>query len=178
MRRAIVLAGGVAVILTATLSVPRQAATALAARPSGAVCVDDYLIGSRGSGQELPGRDQYDGLGPEVFQFSQRFAADMERAGRSYQHLANPYPAVAVSPGGNSDGWMFNLAGVITGLPIGKYDSSVATGVAVSLKRPADLGLAPGAAELVRFWRRTLRSGRRLGRGGTGNSGPDGQGDG
>jgi cutinase len=128
MRRARVLVGGVAIIVAAAVSAQGQAA-ALPARPGGAGCVDDFLIGSRGSGQFPPGGDQYDGLGPEVFQFSQRFAADMTRAGHSYRYLANPYPAVAVSPGGNSDGWIFNLAGVITGLPIGKYDSSVAAGV-------------------------------------------------
>jgi hypothetical protein len=126
-----VLAGAAAIVLATAVPAPGEAATALAARPGGAGCVDDYLIGSRGSGQYPPGRDQYEGLGPEVFQFSHRFAADIGRAGRSYRYLANPYPAVAISPGGNSDGWVFNLIGAITGLPIGKYDSSVAAGVSL-----------------------------------------------
>jgi hypothetical protein len=93
-------------------------------------CADVYLIGSRGSGQEPAGRDAYHGLGAEVYQFSARFAADLRSAGRSYAYLANPYPAVAISPGGaNADGWMWNLAGLVTKLPVGAYDSSVAAGV-------------------------------------------------
>jgi hypothetical protein len=97
-------------------------------------CADVYLIGSRGSGQELAGRDAYRGLGPEVYQFSARFAADLRSAGKSYAYLANPYPAVAISPGGaNADGWMWNLAGLVTKLPVGAYDSSVSAGVTGTL---------------------------------------------
>jgi hypothetical protein len=92
-------------------------------------CVSVYLIGSRGSGEEPAGRDAYHGLGPEVYQFSARFAADIKPAGQSYRYLANPYPAVAISPGGaNADGWMWNLAGLITKLPLGDYDASAALG--------------------------------------------------
>ena len=94
-------------------------------------CVSVYLIGSRGSGQEAAGADAYHGLGPEAYQFSARFAADLKPAGQSYAYLADPYPAVAISPGGaNADEWMWNLAGQITRLPVGAYDSSVAAGVA------------------------------------------------
>jgi hypothetical protein len=94
-------------------------------------CVSVYLIGSRGSGEEPAGRDAYRGLGPEVYQFSARFAADIKPAGQSYAYLANPYPAVAISPGGaNADGWMWNLAGLIVTLPLGDYDASAALGSA------------------------------------------------
>jgi cutinase len=97
-------------------------------------CADVYLIGSRGSGQEPAGRDAYRGLGPEVYQFSARFAADLTPADLSYAYLANPYPAVAISPGGvNADGWMWNLAGLVTKLPVGAYDSSVSAGVTGTL---------------------------------------------
>jgi S-adenosylmethionine-dependent methyltransferase len=97
-------------------------------------CADVYLIGSRGSGQEPAGRDAYRGLGPEVYQFSARLAADLRSADRSYAYLANPYPAVAISPGGtNADGWMWNLAGLVTKLPVGAYDSSVSAGVTGTL---------------------------------------------
>jgi len=97
-------------------------------------CADVYLIGSRGSGQEPAGSDAYHGLGPEVYQFSARLAEDLSSAGQSYAYLANPYPAVAISPGGaNADGWMWNLAGLVTRLPIGAYDSSVSAGVTGTL---------------------------------------------
>lgn len=97
----------------------------------GSGCVSVYLIGSRGSGEEPAGHDAYRGLGPEVYQFSARFAADVRPAGRTYGYLANPYPAVAISPGGaNADGWMWNLAGLVAKLPLGDYDASAALGVA------------------------------------------------
>jgi Cutinase len=97
----------------------------------GSGCVRVYLIGSRGSGEEPAGADAYHGLGPEVYQFSARFATDLKAAGQSYAYLANPYPAVAISPGGaNADGWMWNLAGVLSTLPLGDYDASAAVGVA------------------------------------------------
>jgi cutinase len=107
-----------------------------AARAGGAApgCTDVYLIGSRGSGQQPAGRDAYRGLGPEVYQFSARLAADLKQAGLSYAYLANPYPAVAISPGGaDADGWMWNLAGLITKLPVGDYDSSVSAGMSGTL---------------------------------------------
>jgi Cutinase len=97
----------------------------------GSGCVSVYLIGSRGSGEEPAGRDAYRGLGPEVYQFSARFAADVRPTGQTYGYLANPYPAVAISPGGaNADGWMWNLAGLVAKLPLGDYDASAAVGVA------------------------------------------------
>jgi hypothetical protein len=97
----------------------------------GSGCVSVYLIGSRGSGEEPAGRDAYRGLGPEVYQFSARFAADVRPTGQTYGYLANPYPAVAISPGGaNADGWMWNLAGLVAKLPLGDYDASAALGVA------------------------------------------------
>jgi cutinase len=100
----------------------------------GSGCVSVYLIGSRGSGEEPAGRDAYHGLGPEVYQFSARFAADVKPTGQTYGYLANPYPAVAISPGGaNADGWMWNLTGLIAKLPLGDYDSSAALGVAAVL---------------------------------------------
>ena len=97
----------------------------------GSGCVSVYLIGSRGSGEEPAGRDAYRGLGPEVYQFSARFAADVRPTERTYGYLANPYPAVAISPGGaNADGWMWNLAGLVAKVPLGDYDASAAVGVA------------------------------------------------
>lgn len=122
------LAWGAAAALAAAVPAVAVVANARAAQNS-AGCSDDFLIGSRGSGQLPPERDEYQGLGPEVFQFSQRLAVDFKRIGQSYRYAANPYPAVAVSPGGNSDGWLFNLAGVVTGLPVGSFDKSVSQGV-------------------------------------------------
>jgi cutinase len=133
------IAIGLVVILCCAGCAPgwRTDATAVSATAvnvsslDGSGCVSVYLIGSRGSGEEPAGRDAYRGLGPEVYQFSARFAADVRPTGQTYGYLANPYPAVAISPGGaNADGWMWNLAGLVAKLPLGDYDASAAVGVA------------------------------------------------
>jgi fibronectin type 3 domain-containing protein len=119
--------------------VPLQAATTRGAHNTAAAtqtaltastCYSYYLIGSRGSGQGPAGTDQYDGLGPDVYQFSERLSADISTTGASYGYEANTYPAVSIGPAGsNTDGWFWNLTGVGTALPIGEYQNSVNTGV-------------------------------------------------
>ena len=107
-----------------------RAAAGKAAPNASSTCYDYYLLGSRGSGQGPPGTDQYEGLGPEVYQFSERLDSDLETIDASYGFEANTYPAVSIGPSGsNADGWMWNLTGAATALPVGEYQSAVDTGV-------------------------------------------------
>jgi hypothetical protein len=131
VERALGIVAGLAVVMSCLGCAGRMDVTPLNVSTLDADgCVSLYMIGSRGSGEEPPGRDAYHGLGPEVYQFGARFAADIKPTGQTYAYLANPYPAVAISPGGaNADGWMWNLAGLIVRLPLGDYDASAALGV-------------------------------------------------
>jgi Cutinase/PKD domain len=129
------------VVARAAASAGRRAAAAKAPASKATVaaytCPDDdyYLIGSRGSGQTSPASDTTNnGLGAEINEFQQDFSSAIESTGATFGFIANPYPAVAVSPSLPPDSWMwiFNIPNAVsaaTGLPVGLYPGSVNTGV-------------------------------------------------